>query len=45
LSTLHAGLTASHARLSTDCLLSFIGLGISPSYTIHAELAHREQDS
>ena len=45
LSTLHAGLTASHARLSTDCLLSFIGLGISPSYTIHAELAHRELDS
>ena len=40
LSTLHAGLTASHARLSTGCLLSFAGSGLSPDYTIHAELAH-----
>lgn len=40
LSTLHAGLTASHARLSTGCLLGFAGSGLSPDYTIHAELAH-----
>ena len=40
LSTLHAGLTASHARLSTGCLLGFAGSGLSPNYTIHAELAH-----
>ena len=40
LSTLHAGLTASHARLSTGCLLGFAGPGLSPDYTIHAELAH-----
>ena len=40
LSTLHAGLTASHARLSTGCLLGFSGSGLSPDYTIHAELAH-----
>lgn len=39
-STLHAGLTASHARLSTGCLLGFAGSGLSPDYTIHAELAH-----
>ena len=40
LSTLHAGLTASHARLSTGCLLGFAGSGLSPDYTVHAELAH-----
>ena len=40
LSTLHAGLTASHARLDTGCLLGFAGSGLSPDYTIHAELAH-----
>lgn len=40
LPTLHAGLTASHARLSTGCLLGFAGSGLSPDYTIHAELAH-----
>jgi len=40
LSTLHAGLTASHARLSTGCLLGFAGSGLSPDYTIYAELAH-----
>ena len=40
LSTLHAGLMASHARLSTGCLLGFTGSGLSPDYTIHAELAH-----
>ena len=40
LSTLHAGLTASHARLSTGCLLGFTGSGLSPDYTVHAELAH-----
>ena len=32
LSTLHAGLTASHARLSTGCLLGFAGSGLSPDY-------------
>ncbi|WP_307973513.1 hypothetical protein, partial [uncultured Dialister sp.] len=31
---------ASHARLSTGCLLGFAGSGLSPDYTIHAELAH-----
>ena len=40
LSTLHAGLSASHARLSTGCSLGFAGSGLSPDYTIHAELAH-----
>ena len=40
LSTLHAGLTASHARLSTGCLLGFAGSGLSPDYTIPAALAH-----
>ena len=40
LPTLKPHLTASAPRLSTDCLPSFIGSGVSPDYTARTEPAH-----
>jgi len=40
LSTLKPYVTTSAPRLSTSCWLDFTGLGISPNYILHAELAH-----
>ena len=40
LPTLKPGLTASAPRLSTGCLPSFTGPGVSPGYTAHTEPAH-----
>ena len=40
LPTLKPGLTASAPRLSTSCLPSFTGLGVSPNYTTRTEPAH-----
>ena len=40
LPTLKPGLTASAPRLSTSCLPSFTGLGISLNYTTRTEPAH-----
>ena len=40
LPTLKPGLTASAPRLSTSCLPSFTGLGVSPNYTARTEPAH-----
>ncbi|MDM8533885.1 hypothetical protein QUF55_04180, partial [Clostridiaceae bacterium HSG29] len=43
LSTLKPYVTTSAPRLSTSCWLDFTGLGISPNYILHAELAHPQQ--
>ena len=40
LPTLKPHLAASAPRLCTDCLLGFIGFGLSPNYIICTELAH-----
>ncbi len=40
LSTLKPNVTTSAPRLSTGCWLNFTGLGLSPNYALHAELAH-----
>ena len=42
LPTLKPHLTASAPRLCTDCLLSFIGFGLSPNYIICTVSAHVE---
>lgn len=40
LSTLKPNVTTLAPRLSTGCWLDFTGLGLSPNYILHAELAH-----
>ena len=44
LPTLKPRLTASAPRLSTGCLPSFTGLGVSPSYTTRTEPAHPREN-